>query len=72
MAVRDLDSRNGVLVNGQQILPDLEVRLQPGDVVEVGKTRLQFNEQQVLDPGSACLLIDSWQELRLPEGRRAG
>jgi pSer/pThr/pTyr-binding forkhead associated (FHA) protein len=35
----DLDSTNGTFVNGERIR---EVRLQPGDLIELGDTRLRF------------------------------
>lgn len=35
--VRDLNSRNGVKVNGQKILPGLKKRIDPGDDVSIAK-----------------------------------
>lgn len=41
--VRDLESRNGTQLNGCRIIG--EDRLQPGDVVEVAKTRIVFTNE---------------------------
>lgn len=35
--IRDLNSRNGVKVNGQKILPGLKKRIDPGDDVSIAK-----------------------------------
>jgi len=40
-AIRDLESTNGTLVNGE---PVARVRLHDGDVIEIGLTRLTFHE----------------------------
>jgi hypothetical protein len=42
--LRDLDSTNGVLLNGQHVVADCQLR--EGDVIELGRTRLRFQSDQ--------------------------
>jgi hypothetical protein len=46
--LRDLTSRNGTFVNGERVLS--ECRLQAGDEIRLGATRLLFRSDQALDP----------------------
>lgn len=43
--LRDLESTNGVLLNGQRVLAECQLR--EGDVVELGRTRLVFHAGRV-------------------------
>ncbi len=40
--ITDLDSTNGVLVNGDPIKPGTYVLIKPSDVITVGRTELNF------------------------------
>jgi pSer/pThr/pTyr-binding forkhead associated (FHA) protein len=42
--VKDLDSTNGVKLNGKRIPRDKYVRIHPTDVITVGRTDLTFKE----------------------------
>lgn len=53
--VRDLGSRNGVLLNGERLGRYAEVRLAPGDVLLAGQTELRLlteAERAALDPAA--------------------
>lgn len=43
ISVRDLNSRNGTLVNGRKLLPDETVRLTKGDRVQFGRERFRYD-----------------------------
>lgn len=49
--VADMDSRNGVFVNGQKI--ERETELKEGDIVRIGNTNLLFTEKDFDDAQSA-------------------
>lgn len=40
--IKDLDSTNGVFVNGKKIPEDKYLKLERGDIVRVGRTELTF------------------------------
>lgn len=43
ICVRDLNSRNGTLVNGRKLLPDETMQLTRGDLVQFGRERFRFD-----------------------------
>ncbi len=47
----DMKSANGVFLNGRQIAS--EVGLQDGDVIEIGKSRIMFTDEEFPDRESA-------------------
>jgi hypothetical protein len=58
--LRDLDSTNGVLLNGQRVVADCQLR--EGDVIELGMTRLCFQPDRLEKelPATAVLpVVDS-------------
>jgi len=52
LQVKDLESRNGVRVNGRFVKDAL---LSPGDLVEIGHLRLRFVDDAVVDPAGQAL-----------------
>jgi pSer/pThr/pTyr-binding forkhead associated (FHA) protein len=52
LQVKDLDSRNGVRVNGRLVKDAL---LSPGDLVEIGHLRLRFVDDTAVDPAGRAL-----------------
>jgi len=57
VVVQDLDSRNGSYVNGLRILEP--TRLEPGDVLELGRSRLTLDRVEPLSPGYARAVFAS-------------
>jgi hypothetical protein len=55
--LRDLDSTNGVLLNGQRVVADCQLR--EGDVIELGRTRLRFQSDRAENepPATAVLPV---------------
>lgn len=55
--LRDLDSTNGVLLNGQRVVADCQLR--EGDVIELGRTRLRFQSDRAerKSPATAVLPV---------------
>ncbi len=41
VSIRDLNSANGTILNGQEITPDTDVTIPPGGVIEIGPLRIQ-------------------------------
>jgi hypothetical protein len=53
--LRDLGSTNGVLLNGQRVVADCQLR--EGDVIELGMTRLRFESDRVAaEPPATAVL----------------
>ena len=52
LQVKDLESRNGVRVNGRFVKDAL---LSPGDLVEIGHLRLRFVDDAAVDPAGQAL-----------------
>ena len=52
LQVKDLESRNGVRVNGRLVKDAL---LSPGDLVEIGHLRLRFVDDAAVDPAGQAL-----------------
>jgi len=52
LSVRDLDSRNGVRVNGRLVR---EAMLSPGDLVEIGHLAVRFVDDGDADPAGAAI-----------------
>lgn len=44
--IKDLDSKNGVFVNKQKIDPNVEVKLNPGDTVQIGSDEYVFFDKE--------------------------
>lgn len=80
VSIRDLSSRNGVLVNGEKIR---EQALLPGDVVQIGHLQLRYVEEEPVQqpgrwtpeptplPGRADRLPPAAQRTPVPRGRAA-
>ena len=45
--IRDLDSKNGVFVNKKKMDPNIEVKLNPGDVIQIGSYEYTFYDNEV-------------------------
>ena len=52
LQVKDLESRNGVRVNGRSVKDAL---LSPGDLIEIGHLRLRFVDDTAVDPAGQAL-----------------
>lgn len=44
--IKDLDSKNGVFVNKQKIEPNVEVKLNPGDILQIGSHEYTFFDKE--------------------------
>lgn len=65
--VKDLGSRNGVLINQRRVPPRQQAKLRNGDVLSVGRTTLVFKDLLAGgEPGTAPTAVGAGEEARVP------
>ena len=58
-AIEDLGSTNGSKVNDQILQPGNSVKLNNGDIIQIGSVEILFDEpQRAVTPGQAAVLYD--------------